>query len=119
MKKYLLLVATFLFATPILAKNITNQELVKACKDKSLASQNFCYGFIISASNAAEFYRNMVDVKDEFIDICFPKNISNQEIVNEYISWMEKNPSLISGPAFIGVSSSFSIKYSCPQKKKT
>lgn len=118
MKKYLLLTATFLFTTPILAKSITNQELLKACQDKSLASQNFCYGFIIAASNAAEFYRNIVDVQDEYVDMCFPKNISNKEIVDIYISWMEKNPSLVGAPAFIGVSSSFSVKYSCPQKKE-
>lgn len=117
MKKYFLLIAIFLFATPLFANSITNQELLKACKDKALAPQNFCYGFIIATANAAQFYRNIVDVKDGYIDICFPNNISNKEIVNEYISWIEKNPSLIGGPAFIGVSSSLSTKYSCPQKK--
>lgn len=118
MKKYLLLVTIFLFATPLLAKSITNQELLKTCKDKAIASQNFCYGFIIATSNAAQFYRNIVDVQDQYIDICFPNDISNQEIVKDYISWIEKNPSLIDSPAFMGVSSSFSTKYSCPAKGK-
>ena len=118
MKKNLLLIAICLFATPLLAKSITNQELLKACKDKAVAPQNFCYGFIIATSNAAQFYRNIVDVQDQYIDICFPNNISNQEIVTDYIAWVEQNPSLIDSPAFMGVSSAFSTKYSCPSKKE-
>jgi hypothetical protein len=118
MKKYLLLFAALFIATPLFAKSITNKELLKACKDKAIAPQNFCFGFIIASSNAAQFYRNIVDVEDQYIDICFPKQISNQEIVNDYISWMEKNSSLIDDPAFLGVSSSFSTKYSCPPKKQ-
>src|SRR3990167_3706331 len=110
MKKNLLLIAICLFATPLLAKSITNQELLKACKDKAVAPQNFCYGFIIATSNAAQFYRNIVDVQDQYIDICFPNNISNQEIVTDYIAWVEQNPSLIDSPAFMGVSSAFSTK---------
>lgn len=106
------------FATSSLATSITNQELLKACKDPALAPQNFCYGFVIATANAAQFYRNIVDIKDEFVDICFPKNISNQELVSDYIAWVEKNPSVLESPAFIGVSSSFSTKYSCPPKKK-
>jgi hypothetical protein len=117
MKKYLLFFfATYFFSTAVLATSLTNQELLKACKDKAVGPENFCYGFIIAAANAAQFYRNIVDMKDQYIDICFPKNISNQEIVNEYISWVEKNPSLVDGPAFVGVSSSFSTKYSCAVK---
>lgn len=118
MKKYLLLITICLFSTPSLAKSITNQELLKACKDSALAPQNFCYGFIIATSNAAQFYRNIVDVQDEYIDICFPKDISNKEIVKDYVDWVEKNPSLVDAPAFIGVSSSFSTKYSCKSKKQ-
>jgi hypothetical protein len=117
MKKYILLITACLLAPPLLAKSITNHELAKTCKDPSPATQNFCYGFIIATSNAAQFYRNMVDIQDQYIDICFPENLSHQEIVRDYIAWVEKNPSLIESPAFIGVSSSFSIKYSCPQKK--
>lgn len=118
MKKHILLTTICLFATPLLAKSINNQELLKACKDKELAPQNFCYGFIMATSNAAQFYRNIADVEDQYIDICFPDNISNQEIVKDYIEWVEKNPSLIDSPAFMGVSSSFSTKYSCPSKDK-
>lgn len=118
MKKYFLFITILFFTTPSLGKSITNQELLNACKSKELPPQNFCYGFIIAASNAAQFYRNIVDIQDEYIDICFPNDISNKEIVNDYISWIEKNPSLIDAPAFIGVSSSFSTKYSCPKKSK-
>lgn len=118
MKKFFIFMTICFFTTPSLGKSITNQELLNACKDKALAPQNFCYGFIIATSNAAQFYRNIVDIQDEYIDICFPNDISNQEIVTEYIAWIEKNPSLMDGPAFIGVSSSFSTKYSCPKKSK-
>lgn len=116
MKKYVLMVILGLLTPPLTAKSITNQELAKTCKDPSPATQNFCYGFIIATSNAAQFYRNIVDVQRQYLDICFPENLSNQEIVRDYIAWVEKNPSLIQSPAFIGVSSSFSTKYSCPQK---
>lgn len=118
MQRYILALIMFFIATPLFAEGLTNKELLKACKDKAIAPQNFCYGFIIASSNAAQFYRNIVDIEDEYLDICFPKNISNQEIVNGYIAWIEKNPSLIDSPAFIGVSSSFSTKYSCPSKNK-
>lgn len=88
------------------------------CKESSPSSQSFCYGFIISAANAAQFYRNIVDVEKEYIDICFPDKISNQEITELYIKWAEAHPDLGSGPAFIGVSTSFSTKYSCQNKEK-
>ena len=118
MKKHLLCLITFLFITPVVAKSLTNQELLNACKSKDLSHQNFCYGFIIATANAAQFYRNIVDIESEFIGICFPNDISNKEIMKEYTDWIEKNPSLLDGPAFIGVSSSFSTKYSCPEKKE-
>ena len=118
MNKYILLFVTLFLTFPLFAKSVTNQELLKACKDKAVGPQNFCFGFIIASSNAAQFYRNLVDIQDEYIDICFPENISNKEIVNDYIEWIENNPSLINNPAFIGVSSSFSTKYSCPEKKQ-
>ncbi|MBY0501307.1 MAG: hypothetical protein K2P93_04830 [Alphaproteobacteria bacterium] len=117
MKKRLLILFTCFITSPLLAESLTNQELLKACKDKGIGPQNFCYGFIISAANAAQFYRNITDIEDEYIDICFPTNISNKEIVDLYITWIEKNPSLGKSPAFVGVSSSFSTKYSCPSKK--
>lgn len=105
------------FVPPLFAESITNKELLEACKDQATDSQNFCYGFIIATANGAQFYRNIVDTQDDYIDICFPKTISNQEIVDLYIAWAEKNPSTADSPAFLGVSSSFSTKYSCPEKK--
>jgi len=118
MKKLILFIAMCLLPTGLFSKGITNQELLKVCKDQRAGPQNFCYGFIIATTNAAEFYRNIVDVQDEYVDICFPKDVSNKEIVDIYIKWIEKNPSLRDSPAFIGVSASFSTKYSCPQKKE-
>lgn len=118
MKNFFLLLVTCLIATPLFAASITNQELLQLCKDKSPSPQNFCYGYVISAANAAQFYRNIVDVEEEFVNICFPDHISNQQIVDLYIDWVEKNPSVATSPAFIGVSSSFSTKYSCPSKSK-
>ncbi|MBY0293064.1 MAG: hypothetical protein K2W92_07255 [Alphaproteobacteria bacterium] len=118
MKKFLFLLINCLVITPLLAKSITNQELLKTCKDSSPAAQNFCYGFIISAANAAQFYRNIVDIEHEFVNICFPEDISNKEIVDLFIAWAEKNPSVANATAFVGVSSSFSTQYSCPQKQK-
>lgn len=119
MKRFLsLLLMWCCFAPPLFAKSITNQELMTACKDKTPAPQNFCYGFIIGAANAAQFYRNLVDLQDEYIDICFPENVSNKEMVDLFIAWVEKNPKLSGGPAFIGVSSSFSAKYSCKTEKE-
>jgi hypothetical protein len=100
------------------AESITNRALLKACKDKTAGPLNFCYGFIIATSNAAQFYRNIVDVQDEYVDICFPTNISNKDLVDLYMSWVEKNPAVIDSPAFIGVSTSFSIKYSCSAKRE-
>ncbi len=118
MRIFLLLITIWLISSPLFGESITNQELLKTCKDKSANSQNFCYGFIISAANAAQFYRNVVDVEQEFIRICFPTNISNKEIVDLYIAWAEKNPSILESPAFIGVSTSFSKRYSCSSVKE-
>ena len=118
MKKVLLLILCGFLTSPLMAESITNQELLTACQDKAIGPQNFCYGFIISAANASQLYRNITDVNDQYIDICFPEDIKNKELVDLYVTWIKKNPSLASGPAFIGVSSSFSIKYSCPPKKE-
>ncbi len=114
---FVLLISTF-FTTPLVAKSVTNQELLKMCKDQSLSSQNFCFGFIISAANAAQFYRNVMDIEYHYIDICFPENVSNKEIVDLYVAWAEKNPANATHSAFMGVSTSFSIKYSCTPKKE-
>jgi hypothetical protein len=119
MKKYgLYFILFFLLKMPLMSASITNEELLKACTDPSPATQNFCYGFVISATNAAQFYRNIVDVEHEFLQICFPKNIANKEIVDIYIAWAEKNMTLAKSPAFVGVSSSFSTKFSCVPNKK-
>ncbi|MBP9692851.1 MAG: hypothetical protein KBD90_05960 [Alphaproteobacteria bacterium] len=107
------------FSSSLLATSISNQELLKACKNPSIGPQNFCYGFVISAANAAQFYRNIADVDDKYINICFPKDISNKKIVDLYIAWAEKNPTVGESPAFVGVSTSFSTKYSCSKKKNT
>lgn len=118
--KKLFSTALYIFlAAPLCGKNITNQNLLTACKDKSSASQNFCYGFVISAANAAQFYRNIVDAQGEYLDICFPEDIQNKTLVDLYIAWAEKNKSLLNTPAFIGVSTSFSTKYSCNPEKES
>jgi len=117
MKKLFYFLLGCFLTSPLFAKSIPNQELLKTCKDPSPASQNFCYGFIISTANAAQLYRNITDMEDQYIDICFPEHISNKEIVDLYIAWAEKNISLAESPAFVGVSSSFSTKYSCPPKE--
>ncbi|MBI2706992.1 MAG: hypothetical protein HYX35_01560 [Proteobacteria bacterium] len=97
-----------------------NPQILKIfVMDLSLALQNFCYGFVISAATAAQFYRNIVDVEDNYIDICFPENLPNKDLVDLYIAWAEKNTEAADGPAFIGLSSSFSTKYSCPKKEKS
>lgn len=108
----------FFLKTPLLSLSITNEELLKACMDPSATTQNFCYGFVISAANAAQFYRNIVDVENELLDICFPKNVSNKELVDIYIAWAQKNTTLEKSPAFVGTSSSFSTKFSCAPDKK-
>jgi hypothetical protein len=118
MKNLMTFILAYFFSSSLFATSISNQELLKACKDKSIAPQNFCYGFVISAANAAQFYRNIADVEDKYIDICFPKDISNKEIVDLYIAWGEKNPAIGESPAFVGVSTSFSTKYSCSKKKE-
>ncbi len=112
------LLSFLLSSMPAWSGSITNAELLTKCKEKSESSLHFCYGFIIGTANGAQFYRNIVDVNDEYIDICFPDNISNKEIVDDYIEWAESHSDLASGPAFIGVSTSFSRKYSCPSNEE-
>ncbi len=104
---------SMLFINVANSESITNFQLLNFCQGKDSSGKSFCYGFIIGAANAAQFYRNVVDVNDKFVDICFPKDISNKEIVDLYIQWAKANPDLASSPAFIGVSTSFSQKYSC------
>ncbi len=118
MKALLVTFMTYFCASPLLAESITNQELLKSCKDGSETRQNFCYGFIISAANAAQFYRNIVDTEGAYIDICFPDTASNKDLVDLYIAWAEKNTEAFDGPAFVGVSTSFSTKYSCSEKEE-
>lgn len=119
MKKIGLLLGIFSLFSPLYGESVTNQELLVACKDTAPGPQNFCYGFIISAANAAQFYRNIVDVQQQFIDICLPEDISNQEVVDLYTAWAEDHLELAKGPAFLGVTTSFSTKYSCPPEKET
>jgi len=118
MKNLLSALMLCFLTSPLWAASITNQELIKACKDKKETSQHFCYGFIIATANAAQFYRNIADVTDEYLDICFPTDITNKTLVEDYLAWGEKNLNLATSPAFLGVSSAFSVKYSCPEKKK-
>lgn len=118
MNKFILCVLCACVTSPLFAKSITNQELLRACQDKSSAAKNFCYGFVISAANAAQFYRNIVDIEGQYIDICFPEEISNKEIVDLYISWADTHKTVMQSPAFIGVSTSFSTKYSCKPEKE-
>lgn len=117
MKKYFIAILFILTSTHLSAETLTNQQLLKTCQSTSRDNQNFCYGFIISAANGAQFYRNMVDVNNAYLDICFPQKIANQDLVTLYIQWCKDHPEFSTGPAFVGVSSSFSIKYSCSKQK--
>lgn len=116
MKNIVTFFACLFLASSAVGESITNLQLLTFCKEKNTSGKSFCYGFVISTANAAQFYRNIVDINDKYVDICFPKNISNKEIVNLYIQWAEANPDLASSPAFIGVSTSFSQKYTCKTK---
>lgn len=118
-KTSILSFALLCLTTNLFANSLTNQSLVKSCKDPAAGPQNYCYGFIIAAANGANFYRNIADVNDEFIDICLPKDLLPKDLVAEYIQWVEQNPSEIETPAFVGVTTSFSRKYSCPPPKKS
>ena len=118
MKKFFVFLGVSCFLTPLYGVSITNQELLLACQDNSPGARNFCFGFIISAANAAQFYRNIVDIEDQFIDICMPDEISNKEVVDLYIAWAKDHMELAKSPAFLGVSTSFSKKYSCPPEQK-
>lgn len=118
MRKFFVFLGTLCFLTPLFGESITNKELLLACQDDSPGTRNFCYGFIISAANAAQFYRNIVDIENQFIDVCMPDEISNKEVVDLYIAWAKDHMELAKSPAFLGVTTSFSKKYSCPSDKK-
>lgn len=95
---------------------IKNKDLLEACEDKGPAGQNFCYGYIVSATNAAQYYRNLVDIQNAYLDVCFPPNVTNRMIVKTYVEWVKKYPSVLEGAAFIGVSTALSSEYSCPEE---
>lgn len=95
------------------AKMINNADLKEACKAEGDAGPNFCYGFIISAANGAQYYRNLTDVSDAFLDICFPADITNKQLVDTFLAWIDTHTEALSLPAFLGVASALSSKYSC------
>lgn len=99
------------------AASIKNKDLLEACQDDGPAGQNFCYGFIVSAANAAQYYRNLVDIEQKYLNICFPGNITNKDLVSTYTNWVMENPSVFERPAFVGVSTALSIAYSCESEK--
>ena len=95
---------------------IKNKDLLAACQDKGPAGQNFCYGYIVSATNAAQYYRNLVDTQNVYLNVCFPPNVTNRMIVKTYVDWVKQYPSVLDGAAFVGVSTALSSKYSCPDE---
>ena len=114
MKRWILsLLSALFFITPSYGDALTVGALLKTCEDPAQEQQSFCYGFIISATNAGQFYRNLVDTQDSFVDICFPSTISNKEVVDLFVVWAKKNKKLHDMAAFIGATTSFSTKYSC------
>lgn len=95
---------------------IKNKDLLAACQDKGPAGQNFCYGYIVSATNAAQYYRNLLDTQNVYLNVCFPPNVTNRMIVKTYVDWVKQYPSVLDGAAFVGVSTALSSKYSCPDE---
>lgn len=96
------------------ATETINKGLVQACSSSRMEDKNFCYGFMMGVAGGAQYYRNLVDANDAYIDICFPETLTNQEITNLYLAWMKDNPALVNDSAFVGVTTALSIKYSCP-----
>lgn len=114
-----LLVAAFLLnAFPLMAAPTTNKGLVETCSSPRIEDKNFCFGFMMGVAGGAQYYRNIVDATDTYMDICLPETLTNQEIMNLYLEWAKQNPTLINDSAFIGVTTALSIKYSCPPSDK-
>lgn len=115
MLKRLGLIITLLSVAPLQATTeTTNKGLIQACQSNRTEDKNFCYGFMMGVAGGAQYYRNLVDANDTYMDICFPETLTNQQITEVYLAWIKDNPALINDSAFVGVTTALSIKFSCP-----
>ncbi len=109
------LTALFLSSAPLMAATeTTNKGLIQACQSSRMEDKNFCFGFVMGVAGGAQYYRNLVDANDTYMDICFPETLTNQQITEVYLAWIKDNPALINDSAFVGVTTALSIKFSCP-----
>ncbi|MGL5784524.1 MAG: hypothetical protein ACRCYZ_03540 [Alphaproteobacteria bacterium] len=96
---------------------LSNQDLLKCCESDSIEKKALCAAVLENTAQSIIFYRNLLDRQDVYLDVCFPKDLSTDDLIATYIRWIKGNPSLLSDVAFLGATSALSTTYSCKKNE--
>ena len=88
----------------------TGSTLYNFCRDKSIAHQSACEGYILSVND--NMFSN--DYKNEY-KICYPKGVSPAQLRLQLIKFIENNPDYMNEPANTIVIKSLLNKYKCKE----
>ncbi|MGL4825532.1 MAG: hypothetical protein ACRC4G_04990 [Alphaproteobacteria bacterium] len=97
---------------------LSNQDLLKCCQSHSLDQKALCAAVLENTAQSIIFYRNLLDRQDVYLNVCFPENLSTDDLITTYIGWIKERPGLLSDAAFLGATSALSTAYSCKNKLK-
>ncbi|MGL4427124.1 MAG: hypothetical protein ACRCUQ_05165 [Alphaproteobacteria bacterium] len=117
--KFLKFLSAAIFFQTISASyaGLSNQDLLKCCQSPSFEQKALCAAVLENTAQSIIFYRNLLDRQDVYLNVCFPENLSSDDLITTYIGWIKERPGLLSDAAFLGATSALSTAYSCKKNK--
>lgn len=96
---------------------LSNRDLLKCCQSRAIEQKALCAAVLENTAQSIIFYRNLLDRQDVYLDVCFPEDLSTDDLIATYVAWIKENPGLLSDISFLGATSALSTAYSCKKNE--
>ncbi len=113
MKKSMIISAALLLMWPALASAETTGVLFRQCMDFPRKKNEFyyCLGYMAGVHDIMNIKRDNLQ--------CGPTelpNVSNNELVEQFLDWARQNPERWDEPAYLGMIATIDTFYPCPRE---
>lgn len=88
---------------------LTAGELQRRCQDKALAAVSYCYAYVTGVHDAVKAYETWLNMRE----FCRPLHMSQSELRQAFLEYMQQNPLAASGEAASVVVVALRQKYAC------
>ncbi len=85
-------------------------ELADRCRDNSAANVSYCYAYVTAVYDTMRAYEVWLSQRE----FCVPATISQGELKDTFLKYIESHPGSRSGVAASGVAVALKESYACP-----